>query len=156
MQSPLLHNTKQYVAFFLFLKPFLFSSTEMAGHYKRGEVPPKDPAPQQYRIQRLLPPWAHSMGKSPVCMHRTGRLSGSALCKGVFSWLYLSFPAGDGVLPRLSLRSAGRWAGVFLLCVSNRFDPSTRDEIKDWLWKKAGHWCGSCFNRFNCFSSFSS
>lgn len=30
--------------------------TEMAGHYKGGEVSAKDQASQQYRVQRLLPP----------------------------------------------------------------------------------------------------
>lgn len=38
----------------------------MAGHHKGGEVSPEDPASQQYRVQRLLPPGAHSMGESPV------------------------------------------------------------------------------------------
>lgn len=45
----------------------------MAGHHKGGEVPPKDPAPQQYRIQRLLPPWTHSMGES--CVHALSHFS---------------------------------------------------------------------------------
>lgn len=97
------------------LFPF-FPPTEMAGYYKGGEVSPEDPAPQQYRIQRLLPPWAHSMGKSPV--NNNLQLEDDLIIQCVRvsihcnSWLYLLFPAGDGVLSRLSLRSARRWAGV--------------------------------------------
>lgn len=118
----------------LFYLKSLLSPTEMAGHYKRGEVSPEDPAPQQYRIQRLLPPWAHSMGKSPLYMYRIGRLSLSAHGNGLYvsilcySWLYLFFLAGDGVLSRLSLWSARRWVGVFSV-FKNRVDPSTRDEL---------------------------
>lgn len=55
-------------SFFFFLKSLL-SSLEMAGYYKGGQVSPEDPAPEQYRVQRMLPPRTHGMGKSPVYMH---------------------------------------------------------------------------------------
>lgn len=49
-----MQEAKQCIACLIFKS--LLSPTEMAGHHKGGEVSPEDPAPQQYRVQRLLPP----------------------------------------------------------------------------------------------------
>lgn len=84
--------------FLVFL--WLYLCVEMAGHHKRGEVPSEASAPQHYRVQRLLPEGAHSMGKgtcacfSSVCVIQCREL--------VFDLLSLSLSfsvlAGDGVL----------------------------------------------------------
>ena len=81
---------QESIAWFIFKS--LPSPTEMAGHYKGGEVSAEDPAPQQYRVQRLLPPWAHSMGECLFTVHaQRWKIISSCYIKGPHASSTFSF-----------------------------------------------------------------